>query len=190
MAKDPFKLFDPEQSEKLRRALALPPGLEEVPRKEAWTPEQLEKLRNCGLPPEQMEALREHNAALYRHLQPPEQQSVGTLNVSQAAQTVSAAASVMPLGTPSAPHDTPLEAPQPAPPDDLRPSPQEVRAKLAARTLELAVYEILLRRHPPDGDPRDIPRKDVHEVLKDELNRARFVSKSTLARVLRALRGR
>ena len=74
-------------------------------------------------------------------------------------------------------------------PDSLRPSPQEVRAKLAGRTLELEVYEVMLRRYPPDGDSRIIPHKIVEKVLGDELGRPDPVSRSVLARVLRALRG-
>ena len=55
---------------------ALPGSLREALHK--WTPAELEKLRKYGPPPKQMEALRKHNAALYRSLQPPEQPRLDT----------------------------------------------------------------------------------------------------------------
>jgi hypothetical protein len=66
MAEDPSKVFSPEFLEKLRRASVLPPGVQEALRKVAWTPEQLEKLRQ-RLPS------REDIAALRERLRPEQQ---------------------------------------------------------------------------------------------------------------------
>jgi hypothetical protein len=197
MAKDPWKLFTPEELEKLRAGTPSPEQLEKL-RKDWPSPEQLEKLHNCGLPPEQVEALRRHNAALYRSLQPPEQRpDIPNATDMPTAEVGDTAAGDGALATTEAADTAPVAgtlatAERPVPPDNLRPTAEEVRAKLAGRTLELAVYEALLGFYHPDGDPRgssyNYRDRKVLESLEWELDRA--VSRSALSRVLKALRGR